>query len=472
MYYISTICEPLRFAWVKASGALCMVMVMLVISSCDSFVDVPLPDSQLSSPLVFEDKATANAAIADIYASMRKSGMLSGNASGLSNLLGNYTDELAYYGSGAQGTGIFYNNALVATNADVATLWNISYNQVYSANAILEGLEGSESLQESDKLQLKGEALFIRALLHFYLSGLYGDVPYITSTDYRLNSQVPRTSAAALYDAIVNDLTAAIELLPENYPTAERARANKYCGFALLARVYLYNGQWAEAADAASAVLNNPSYALESELSQVFLRESTETIWHFAPDAAGSNADEGATFIFAQGPPPFVALAEGFISSFESGDGRKDEWTRAVSDGSTTWNHPYKYRQNSITGTSMEYSVLLRLGEQYLIRAEARAMQGNLIGAQDDLNVIRNRAGLGNTAAISQQELITAIAAERRSELFTEIGHRFFDLKRTGLLDSVLSVTKPGWNAADRLFPIPQAEIGLNENLAPQNPGY
>ena len=90
----------------------------------------------------------------------------------------------------------------------------------------------------------------------------------------------------------------------------------------------------------------------------------------------------------------------------------------------------------------------------------------------EDLNVIRNRAGLGNTTALTQSALIVAVLEERQRELFTELGHRFFDLKRTNTLSNVLSPTKPGWDANDTLLPLPDAELLLNPNLKPQNPGY
>jgi hypothetical protein len=88
------------------------------------------------------------------------------------------------------------------------------------------------------------------------------------------------------------------------------------------------------------------------------------------------------------------------------------------------------------------------------------------------LNIIRHAAGLGDTPASSQQEILDAIQRERRVELFTEYGHRFFDLKRNGGLDAALSPVKPGWNTTDALLPLPEAELLLNPNLAPQNTGY
>ncbi|MNS80528.1 SusD family protein [compost metagenome] len=114
----------------------------------------------------------------------------------------------------------------------------------------------------------------------------------------------------------------------------------------------------------------------------------------------------------------------------------------------------------------------MRLSEQYLIRAEVRAQQGDLIGAKEDLDAIRNRAGLPQTTAGTKQEILDAILQERRWELFTEYGHRFFDLKRSGKIDAVLSITKTGWNTTDVLFPLPQNELSINPNLLPQNSGY
>jgi hypothetical protein len=95
-----------------------------------------------------------------------------------------------------------------------------------------------------------------------------------------------------------------------------------------------------------------------------------------------------------------------------------------------------------------------------------------LENAKTDLNKIRNRAGLANTSATTKTELLAAIIEERRKEFFTELGHRWFDLKRTGTANIILSSKKPGWDAKDLLWPLPESELLLNGNLAPQNPGY
>jgi hypothetical protein len=119
--------------------------------------------------------------------------------------------------------------------------------------------------------------------------------------------------------------------------------------------------------------------------------------------------------------------------------------------------------------------MMLRLAEQYLIRAEARGQQNNISGAQADLNVIRNRAGLPNTTAATQSDLLSAILHERQVELFTELGQRLLDLKRTNNVDNVMRVVTPlkggTWNSNWQLYPVPVSDIQKNPALV-QNSGY
>lgn len=446
---------------------------MLSVTSCDSFVEVDLPKSQLTTPTVFDDYTTANAALSDIYSKLRDQGLLAGGASGISNQLGNYADELTCFASPGDPTLLFYSNALQASNTTITDYWNIGYNHIYAANAVIEGVELSTKLTLEEKKQLKGEALFIRALVHFYLTNLYGDIPYITSNDHVSNNKAGKIPSKEIYNLIISDLESATALLSQDYNNVERIRPNQFVIQALLARVYLYNQNWAEAANAASAVLNATNlYSIENNIALVFLKESKETIWQFQPSMAGKNTDEAGIFIFYSGPPPFVSISDELITSFAINDLRKSNWIASVTDGVDTWYHPYKYKEFDNTASSLEYSIVFRLAEQYLIRAEARAQQGDLIGAKEDLNIIRKRAGLADTDAISQQEIIKAVLHERRWELFTEYGHRFFDLKRSGEIDAVLSSAKAGWNTTDVLFPLPQNELSINPNLRPQNSGY
>lgn len=452
--------------------AICILMALLSMYSCDDFVEVDIPNSQLTAKAVFEEKSTANAAMTDIYSKIRDGGLLTGTAVGLSHVLGNYTDELDYYGSSQNEITEFYKNSLIATNSNVKRLWNLSYSQIYAANAIIEGVESSVNLSANERAQLKGEALFVRALIHFYLANIFGDIPYISTTAFEQNRLAAKVPVSKLYVSIKADLEEAVQLVPENYLSVDRTRPNKFTVYALLARVNLYAGLWNEASDEATLLINNTSlFYTVQDLDKIFLKESKSTIWQLAPKSSTGNALESGTFNFIIGPPPISALSSDLMSVFTAGDQRKAHWTKAVSKDGATWYHPYKYKYTNAT-SSFEYSIIFRLSEMYLIRAEARVHLGDLSGSKEDLNVIRSIAGLENTVALTQDEILDAILQERRLELFTEYGHRFFDLKRFNKIHPVLSAIKPGWDAHDALLPIPEAELNLNPNLRPQNQGY
>ncbi|WP_433811355.1 RagB/SusD family nutrient uptake outer membrane protein [Flavobacterium johnsoniae] len=440
---------------------------------CSNFTDVDLPSSQLTSDAVFENKATADAAMVDIYSKIRDKGLLTGYPTGLSRQLGLYTDELQYYGGSGTAQDNFYQNSLLATGPEISELWNSSYNQIYAANSVIKGVSGSVSLSASDSEQLTGEALFVRAMIHFYLVNAFGAVPFVTETDYKKNSTLYKTPENAAYKLIKADMEKAVKLLPINYAGNDRVRPNRAAAQAMLARICLYMELWEEAANYASAVINQKElYTWPVPLNVVFLKDSRSTIWQLMPVTAGRNTYEGNSNIFTQGPPPSAAISSELLNAFSSKDQRKTQWVKAVSTGGTTWYHPYKYKQQSSTAASAEYSIVLRVSEQYLIRAEARAHYGDLIGAKEDVNKIRNQAGLDDTDALTSSEIIDAVLAERRLELFTEHGHRFFDLKRTGKLNAVLSPVKPQWKNTNRQLPLPESELLLNPNLNPQNEGY
>lgn len=136
--------------------------------------------------------------------------------------------------------------------------------------------------------------------------------------------------------------------------------------------------------------------------------------------------------------------------------------------------YPAKYKSKS-TSTVEECVTPFRVGEQFLIRAEARANLDNINGAKSDLNSVRTRAGLGNTPANDKISLIDAVLKERRVELFSEYGHRWLDLKRLDVIDNVMMAFAPAkgstWLSYKKLLPIPNAEMENNPALD-QNNGY
>lgn len=452
---------------------LLVALLFFNIISCDDFLEVEEPFGQISDDAVFENEALAVAAMTTIYSKLREDVLLTGTFSGMSVLMGTYADELDYYGNPGNPLDNFYQHNVLPSNNTLTSLWNNSYNIIYRVNAVLEGVQGSSSISQSSKNQLRGEGLFIRGLAHFYLVNVFGDIPYIQTTDYRINNQVRRTEEETIYNLIIQDLTEAKSLISSNYITVERTRPNTGAVSALLARVYLYHEDWDLAVQESTSVINNTTlYDLENNLQEEFLKESTSTIWHFKPKFQGFNTNEASTFIFNSGPPPTLALSYDLFNSMEMQDLRKVHWVREVNNGTNSWYHSNKYQSNQNTGVSVEYSVVLRLSEQYLIRSEASARLGDFTSALDDLNTIRNRAGLNDVNTTSLNDYLLLLLNERRHELFTEHGHRWFDLKRMGYAQEVLAPIKTGWSINNLYLPIPESELLINPNLNPQNPGY
>lgn len=446
-------------------------IITMLFSSCESFTEIEPPQSQLLGEAVFESYATAEAALADIYARLREGGFASGNQNSATLLIGSYSDDFTFYGNN-ENIQQFSNHTLLPANTQLTGLWNLAYGQIYAANAILEGVQQSQAVTRDGRNQLMGEALFIRAYIHFYLVALFGDVPYVITTDYNHNAKISKTPQVQVWQNIIIDLQQAENLLSESYPTDSRTRANKAVVQAMLSRVYLYTKDWQQSENYATRVIENPLFVWETNPEKVFLKDSPGIIWSLHPGMQRLNTNDARTFYFSAGPPSKSVISENLFDAFESGDLRKSLWIKSITNGTGTWFMPYKYKKQSATASSEEYTILLRLAEQYLVRAEARVHNDNISGAQEDVNKIRNRAGLSNTTADTQELLLDAILKERRFELFSEQGHRWLDLKRTGNASAVLSLVKPNWQLRDILLPIPEKELILNNNLLPQNPGY
>jgi hypothetical protein len=443
-----------------------LLLFTATLSSCKKFIEVPLPINQLDENNVFTDDKTANSAVIGIYSNMEFSppiGIYLTLLSGLS------ADELTST-SGDNGFLQFADNTYTPGNPYVASVWSI-YVDIYQANSCIQGLETSTALDPGSKNQLLGESMFSRAFCYFYLVNLFGDVPLVTSTDYRINDTISRTPSTRVYQQIVTDLTTAQSLLVAAYPTDQRVRPNLWTATALLSRTYLYTRQWAAAESQASSIINSGVYTF-SGLDSVFLNNSNETIWQLMPLDPTLNTQEAAYFIPGPTEIPTYPLTTGLVNDFEPGDNRLAAWTANTVIGSQVFYYPYKYK---ITGgsPSSEYHIMFRLAEQYLIRAEARMQQGNITGAIGDVNTIRSRAGLiPLLLSLTADETAAAIAQERRIELFAELGHRWMDLKRTANVDVVIGALKPStWQPATALWPVPQDQISANPSLT-QNKGY
>jgi hypothetical protein len=356
------------------------------------------------------------------------------------------------------------------------------YFSIYQSNAAIEELTNSSGVSTELKKQLIGEVKFIRAFCYFYLVSLFGDVPLVVNTDWSTNYLLSRSTKDEIFNQIIFDLTEAQQLLVDNYTkfqNNERGRVNKWAATSMLARIYLYLKDWNKAESEATKVINNSAlFQLESDLSQTFIKTSKEGIWQLAPSnqTAPYIIVETANLVPASlTSKPIYYLTSSILNLFEANDKRKTNWTRTNVNGGTNYLYPYKYKKSTGTsgGTITEYYTVLRLAEQFLIRAEASAQQNNLTQAIIDLNAIRARAGISIlSSSLTQSQILAAVEKERATELFAEWGHRWLDLKRWGKADAIVGQLKGNnWQTSDQLLPIPKNEINKGKNLT-QNEGY
>lgn len=465
----------------------CFYLAFLVIAvGCKKFVQIPPAPNLIVTSQVFSDSTDADAAVLGMYSNMTYSPTaLRTYNGGITVYAGLSADELYPTSTSTTPTAAmqreFYTNAInPATNSFSGSHWQTCYQLIYLANAVIEGLTGSSAMTSSARDQLIGEARFVRAMMYFNLVNLYGAAPFITSTNYEINAVMPRTPVDSVYRGIISDLLLAQRMLPDQYVTAGRVRPNSYTASALLSRVYLYRKDWIDAEDVASRIINNSgTYKLMNNLNEVFLSSlstpNTEAIWQLIPVYPGFETTEGYFFVpGSTGIIPNYVISDFLLSAFEADDQRKTSWINANTVEGQTYNYPYKYKRGR-DGDGVELYMVFRLAEQYLIRAEARAQQGKLDEAAADLNTVRARAGLAPVSAGSSEELLAAIYHERQVELFCEWGHRWYDLKRTERVNTVMSVVTPikggTWDPNHQLFPIFQTELNQNHFLT-QNPGY
>ena len=461
-----------------------LCIIMLTFTGCKKLVEVNAPTTTISAKNVYSNDQTAIAVLTAIYAQISSKNLIGTDLNSVGFITGLSGDELTFYDGYADDLlRSYYQNQIPA---DISAFWSIIYNEIYISNAAVEGLNSANSLSFSVKQQLLGEAKFLRAFCYFYLVNLYGDVPLILETDYIQNRVMSRTPKAQVWQQIITDLTDAKSLLSSDYldgtlfnKTTEHVRPTKWAAAALLARSYLYIGDWKNAETQASSVINSDIYSLDS-LSNVFLRNSNESIWQLQPVNLGANTEEAIIYIIPSSglsSTTPVYLSPQLINSFEPNDQRKKNWIDTVRSSDSLYYFVYKYKISAVTidQEPIEYNTVLRLGEQYLIRAEARAQLNDLAGARSDLNIIRERAWLTASTLNEKSALLRSIYHERQVELFTEWGHRWLDLKRTKMVDAVMGVVTPQkggtWNTDQQLYPIPPTDILFDGNLT-QNPGY
>lgn len=384
------------------------------------------------------------------------------------------------------------NFTFTATNDGIKGYWNGQWIAVNRANQVITKVPAIE-MDSTLKARLIGEAKFLRAYYYFNLVRLYGGVPIFDGLPADGNYNIPRSTAAQVYDFIIKDLTEASSVLPTSYAGAELGRATKGAALGMLSKVYLYTKNWQKAYDTSTQVMGM-GYDLDPDFNHLFRfagEFGKESV--FEVDNSCSAKYGGSQYAEVQGVRGqfgwgFFTPSASLESAFEDGDIRKeltilrngettpegDLIAKGDAQAVDTYNQKAyvpKAQNNATCGYGSEQNIrILRFAEILLINAEAANELGNTMQAATSLNRVRNRAKLPNTTATSQAALRTAIWKERRVELAME-GDRFVDLVRTGQAATVLAPF--GFKAGkNELMPIPHEAITQSGGVLTQNPGY
>jgi len=233
---------------------LLLACTSLLAGACRKFVQVDPPRNSVPTSALFNDSASASNALTGVYSKMSTGyGASPGFGAGSVTLFGGQSADELNFTSTDQTVAL---NTIAQDNGNLKIMWQDAYTFIYQANLCIEGLDASTLLDAANKARFRAEARFIRAFNYFYLVNLWGDVPYVTTSDWTKTFGTGRTPAATIYSNMVDDLLAAQADMPVAYPAAGKVRPIRLSATALLARVYLYMGEWAKADAAASVVIN------------------------------------------------------------------------------------------------------------------------------------------------------------------------------------------------------------------------
>lgn len=491
---------------------LSLASVLLSTTACQDFLE-KVPKSSLTPDNFYNNNAEATAAITGVYYRFSNfTGTYAFRYQLLSELT---TDDFVW--ARAAGTLVTINTYTFDPSLrEVASVWEEPYQMIAYANSVIKNIPRAAGVTESLRTRIEAEARFLRATGYFNLVRFFGDVPLITEPYETLeNLQVPRDPVQKVYDQIIEDGLFAEQKLPKKSEIipAERGRATQGAAKAMLAKVYLTMASpgtkgitadrkmlYQKAADKCREILDGAagSYSLLADYGSIFAKTNeynNEVLFDvqyksgLGQGASGTGSIYGGLFVPLSVPTGQANMTPrpGLFDGFPANDKRRawGFWTEYIDPAGKkyTFDQPYVYkyvdieqlRANNGADGGINF-ILYRLGEIYLIYAEALNELGQTADAYPPINTIRKRAGIADLpTGLSQAGFRNAVWQERRWELFAE-GTRRFDLVRENrLVEAVRAVGDPNNKIQDFhvLLPIPQREI--NTNKAPgfvQNPGY
>ena len=454
------------------------LFVGVAFTACDDLLDLD-PQASISDDIALSTPGNIQTAIVGGYAALSGINAYGGSYIYLTDIYAAPQSEVNFNGTFIQPREV-NEKAILTTNSFIANYWSASFNIINRANNVLSALDVVENA--ATRQRLEAEAKFLRGVTYYNLVIAFGrayndgdptanpGVPLITTPTRVIDEtlKVERASVEAIYQQIIRDLTDA----RDNLPPANGFFANEFTASAMLARVYLTMGNYPLAGAEANRVIGSGRYSLFPDIRDNFNRnnDGAETIFAVQNTATSFSHDMAVFYT----PLPYgradIQIRDAHLATYEAGDlratlfvdtgGRGRMVTRYHSDDSSV-----DPRRTNIT--------VIRLAEMHLIRAEANArLTGSAapgiggVTPDADINPLRLRVDLPALPVATLADVLQ----ERRAELAFE-GHKLADLKRLeGTTDSGLRASIP-WNDPLLVFPIPNRETLVNENLV-SNPGY
>ncbi len=436
------------------------------------------PEDQLTQDVAFSNETLALGVLSGAYSAAQQDDVLNGTP----QLMGDWqSDNVDFVGSFPTFNEIKLYTTL-ADNASINSVWDDSYETIGSANLVIKNvpLVDDDNFTTDERANAVAQAKFLRALVYFNISNWWAQpvqvsggsnpaVPLVLEPFEGTVEYPDRATLNEVQASIEQDLLDAVPDLDDS----DRTVATKGAAQALLARLYLYQEKWQEAANMADAVIQNAAYQLAPDYT-FYDTESTEFIFTLINNA-DDGQDSGQGFSGLTNPTPEgrgdAPFSDDLLAAFnaEAGDLRFTNLTQTGTDALGAIRTFTTKFDDGITNA--DNAPVIRITEMYLTRAEANFRNGSSLGDTplNDINLLRTRAGLADLIAVSLDDILN----ERRKELCFE-GHRRMDLLRNGL-----NLRRPGMaNEADSapgsnkvIFPVPVNELDLNPNLT-QNPGY
>jgi tetratricopeptide (TPR) repeat protein len=439
-----------------------LIFTAIVLFNACSVDDLLLEDELIVEAIIQNETDLSNFLVG-AYSFAGSSSTYGGQTYLASELIGN-TDELEWRGTFISPSQ-FINKAMIDDNGSVDNLFEDNYDVINMCNIVLENLEIITSSVEN-KNRIEGEALFLRGLEYFDLARFFGK-QYNAQSNSQLGvslkltstlteiENLPRNTVEEVYTQVINDLSSAINLLPNS----NGFFADKAIAQGLLARVYLQQQNYQAALNLANSVIQSSGHSLTPTFNDAFNNDSNSSEDLFAFQVSVTSGANSMNLFWATsgngGRPgnPDIAVNDSFINTYATGDDRGAYFYVVGSSGTATtkW---------MVSNTNVPF---MRLAEMYLIRAECNSRLNSSTGDSplNDINLIRSRSNAPLLSSINLADIIN----ERKFELAFE-GHLLHDIKRLGLTAGGLN-----FNDDKLVMPIPIAEMNANPNST-QNPGY